>query len=436
MAFRTWALQTQTSLHPTDKTFQFLLGDYNRNGTLDLYAIKKSNTGSNSSEVHVLDGASAFKNWLLHTGSKLHETDDTFQFGIGDFNRNGIQDVFAFKMSNTGTHSTEVHILNGGDNFQSYLLQTGTALHETDNTFCFLVGDYTLDGKPDVYAIKKSRTGSNSTEVHILSGASNYQTFVQHTGTPLHETDDTFAFALGYWSGGRRPDLYCIKKSATGTNSSEVHILSGDSNYQTFVMHTGTVLHETDHTWEFLGGVYLSRPCLYGIKKTYSGAPCTEVHIMSLTDPPTPHPTPNPTPTPVPVPVPVPVPSNIGNGIADLARSKCGCPYVYGAQGPNQFDCSGLVMWCHQQVGISLPRTSSSQAAHPAKAVISSWNALQPGDVLFFSMDLNGKIGHCAISLGGTTFVHSPQPGQRITQVTANSWWLQAGRFKYGKRFW
>ena len=127
---------------------------------------------------------------------------------------------------------------------------------------------------------------------------------------------------------------------------------------------------------------------------------------------------------------------NLGQKIADLARSKCGCPYVYGANGPNQFDCSGLVMWCHQQVGITIPRTSSTQAAHAAKAVISRWNELQAGDVVFFSMDCKGAVDHCAISLGGTSFVHAPQPGQSVTQVSANSWWLQNGRFKYGKRFW
>ena len=127
---------------------------------------------------------------------------------------------------------------------------------------------------------------------------------------------------------------------------------------------------------------------------------------------------------------------NVGQKIAELARSKCGCPYVYGAQGPSQFDCSGLVMWCHNQVGISIPRVSSAQAKHPAKAIIRNWNDLQPGDVLFFSMDCKGSIGHCAISLGGKTFVHAPDRGQNVTVVTANAWWQQSDRFQYGKRFW
>ena len=54
-----------------------------------------------------------------------------------------------------------------------FILQTGTALHETDATFEFALGDWNHDGTLDLVAIKKSKTGTNSTEVHVLSGASN-----------------------------------------------------------------------------------------------------------------------------------------------------------------------------------------------------------------------------------------------------------------------
>ena len=83
-----------------------------------------------------------------------------------------------------------------------------------------------FDGRPDLVAIKKSNTGTNSTEVHILSGGSNFQQFILQTGTALHPTDQTFDFAMTDWDGDGRPDLVAIKKSNTGTNSTEVHILS------------------------------------------------------------------------------------------------------------------------------------------------------------------------------------------------------------------
>ena len=164
--------------------------------------------------------------FILQTGTALHETDDTFDFAMADWDRDAMQDLIAIKKSNTGSNSTEVHVLSGASNFQQFILQTGTALHETDGTFAFAVADWDGDGKPDLIAIKKSNTGSNSTEVHVLSGASNFQQFILQTGTALHETDGTFAFAVADWDGDGKPDLIAIKKSNTGSNSTEVHILA------------------------------------------------------------------------------------------------------------------------------------------------------------------------------------------------------------------
>ncbi|KAJ5500051.1 hypothetical protein N7453_009102 [Penicillium expansum] len=278
-----FVLQTGTPLHETDDTFSFAVGDWNQDRRPDLFAIKKSNTGTKSTEVHILSGASNFQTFILQTGTPLHETDDTFSFAVGDWNQDGRPDLFAIKKSNTGTKSTEVHILSGASNFQTFILQTGTPLHETDDTFNFAVGDWNQDGRLDLFAIKKSNTGTKSTEVHILSGASNFQTFVLQTGTPLHETDNTFSFAVGDWNQDGRPDLFAIKKSNTGTKSTEVHILSGASNFQTFILQTGTPLHETDNTFSFAVGDWNQdgRPDLFAVKKSNTGTKSTEVHVIS-----------------------------------------------------------------------------------------------------------------------------------------------------------
>ena len=47
-------------------------------------------------------------------------------------------------------------------------------------------------------------------------------------------------------------DMYAIKKSITGTRTTEIHVLSKASNYQAFSLHTGTTLHETNDNWEFV----------------------------------------------------------------------------------------------------------------------------------------------------------------------------------------
>jgi murein DD-endopeptidase MepM/ murein hydrolase activator NlpD len=105
---------------------------------------------------------------------------------------------------------------------------------------------------PDnLFAIKKYGTGTGSTEVHILDGASNYQRWLLHTGTPLQATDSQFAFAVGYYTGTCTPDLYVIQKNGTGTGSTEVHVLSGASNYQNWALHYGTPLKPTYDNFDF-----------------------------------------------------------------------------------------------------------------------------------------------------------------------------------------
>ena len=186
--------RSNTGLHETDENWEFLFGDYNNNGTLDLYCINKKNTGSNTTEVHILDGTTNFKTFLLQTKTPLHETEDNFQFLLGDYNKSGTLDLYCIKKCNTGTNSTEVHILNGNDNFQSYLLQTGTALHETGNNWEFLLGDYNQNGKLDLYCIKKFGNESNSTEINIISGIDNLQSLIKNIRTKIPETNKNYSF--------------------------------------------------------------------------------------------------------------------------------------------------------------------------------------------------------------------------------------------------
>jgi protease II len=149
--------------------------------------------------------------FLLQTGTALHEANGTVTFILASNN-----DLFAIKKSNTGTHTTEVHVLSAASGYQQFILQTGTVLHETDVTF-----EFALTSNRDLFAIKKSNTGTHTTEVHVLSAASGYQQFILQTGTVLHETDVTFEFAL---TSNR--DLFAIKKSNTGTHTTEVHIVN------------------------------------------------------------------------------------------------------------------------------------------------------------------------------------------------------------------
>ncbi|BBC36017.1 hypothetical protein SGFS_073110 [Streptomyces graminofaciens] len=89
------------------------------------------------------------------------------------------------------------------------------------------------------------------------------------------------------------------------------------------------------------------------------------------------------------------------------AYSKLGSPYVWGATGPNAFDCSGLTQAAYRAAGISLPRTTYAQinAGHRV-----SRSELRPGDLVFFY----SGISHVGIYVGNGQMVHAPRPGAPV----------------------
>lgn len=109
--------------------------------------------------------------------------------------------------------------------------------------------------------------------------------------------------------------------------------------------------------------------------------------------------------------------SSVGSydNVVDYAMSRIGCPYVWGAEGPDSFDCSGLVTWAYRQVGVSLPHQSESQYA--AASNIVSVSEARPGDVLW-------RYGHVgiAVSYGGSHYVHAPTFGAYVRDTDNLSW--------------
>jgi Zn-dependent metalloprotease len=252
-----FSLQIATALHRTgsDAAWAFALGDYNKDGVLDLYAISKRG-GSNTTEVHVLNGANNYQSFLLHTTTTLLPTgaDMTWMFDVGDYNRDGTLDLYAINRLG-GSGRTEVHVLNGVGNFQRFVGQHATALGQSgsDGGWVFKVGDYNRDGYPDVYGIARMG-GSNTTEVHILNGASNYQHYLLQTATPLWRTgtNGAWSFALSDYNRDGRLDLYAMNKLG-GSGTTEAHVLNG-VGFQNFLLQTPTALHQTgsDYSWDFL----------------------------------------------------------------------------------------------------------------------------------------------------------------------------------------
>ncbi len=103
-----------------------------------------------------------------------------------------------------------------------------------------------------------------------------------------------------------------------------------------------------------------------------------------------------------------------GPEAARAALSKQGSPYSWGADGPGSFDCSGLTSWAYQQVGVSLPRSSSAQAQSGTSV---SRSQLQPGDLIA----LYSPVSHIGMYVGDGQYVNAKQPGD-VVQVEDVPW--------------
>jgi cell wall-associated NlpC family hydrolase len=94
------------------------------------------------------------------------------------------------------------------------------------------------------------------------------------------------------------------------------------------------------------------------------------------------------------------------------ALSKVGSPYVYGAAGPNAFDCSGLTSWAWAQAGVSIPRTSGGQAGLPSVPL----SQLQPGDLVTYY----SPVSHVAMYIGNGQVVHASTESRPVYVTTVS----------------
>lgn len=94
-----------------------------------------------------------------------------------------------------------------------------------------------------------------------------------------------------------------------------------------------------------------------------------------------------------------------GQSVVKVARSAIGTPYVPGGRRPGGFDCSGLVQWAYQSVGVKLPRTAREQSAIGRR--IMRVEDMRAGDIVAFRHPRRGY--HTGIYVGDGKFVHSPR---------------------------
>lgn len=116
--------------------------------------------------------------------------------------------------------------------------------------------------------------------------------------------------------------------------------------------------------------------------------------------------------------------------VVDLAASLIGRPYVWGAEGPNSFDCSGLTQYVFGEFGITLPRRAISQS----KIGDPAGRRLQRGDLLFFSNDTRqALVTHVGVYEGGGMMIDASKRHGRVRRDSLDDpYWVD--RFMFARR--
>jgi hypothetical protein len=178
-------LQTGTALGYTDDVdnWEFLMDSND-----DLLALKKGpTTGTGKTEIHRLSKASNYQSFNLQTGTGLQLSNNIESWSFVMEPNNDL--VAILKGPNTGTGKTEFHRLSASSSYQSFNLHTGTPLQYTNNYKSWsFVADKTTG---NVMAILKGpQTGTGKTEVHSLQKNGNFQQWNLQTGTALHYSNN------------------------------------------------------------------------------------------------------------------------------------------------------------------------------------------------------------------------------------------------------
>jgi cell wall-associated NlpC family hydrolase len=103
-----------------------------------------------------------------------------------------------------------------------------------------------------------------------------------------------------------------------------------------------------------------------------------------------------------------------GKKAISYATAQIGKDYVWGAEGPNTFDCSGLTLRSWQAAGRTIPRTSQEQWRQLPRVALKD---MRPGDLIIYFSDAS----HVGMYLGDGAIVHAPRPGRQVTITGAGS---------------
>lgn len=252
-------------------------------GGHDLMAVADGHTGSGQVEVHSLSEASGYETFDLHAATPLRIADPAaWQFVFGPYGEDNQEDLFAIHLHGTGSGHVEVHVLSQASGYRTYLAHVATPLAAVaPDQWQFQIASTAGDHRADLVAVRYVGGGSGRVEVHVLSAASGYQSWTMHAATALAPTTPGgWEFLIGDRAG--RGNLVAVKRSGASGHT-EAHTLSYDSGYRTFVLHRALPLAAIPQAWAEYSLAEMTgdgTPDLVLAKLQQTGSAHTEIHVL------------------------------------------------------------------------------------------------------------------------------------------------------------
>jgi hypothetical protein len=260
-----------------------------------LVYIKTSDCDSNTVEVHIALAATGFQQEWKQGGYKTvfspPETDGKFllvPYNATTNRVNKLPDLVFIKNANAQTNSVEVHVASGASEWTQFILEQGSVFAEEENGI-WQYYDWDNDGYLDLIYLKNQNTGTGTTEVHVASGATNFKNFIRQEGTTFTQEWNDGIWQIAPYSSATSADLIFIKDWGTPQGKVEVHIASQSSEYMSRVLEKETVFNtEQNGYWSLVQFDRNARPRhdppvldLVYIKTQNTTNGLVEVHIVS-----------------------------------------------------------------------------------------------------------------------------------------------------------
>ena len=213
-------------------------------------------------EVRTLLTAEPLQNYLLYATTRMPESEPFIDYQLGDWDDDGVTDVFNIHSANTASGNVEVFVYSSNYSYFDYTVGGGSTVYTnriitgmpavTSKDWEFRIDNLFGSQHPDLVAIHKSSTASGFVEVTTLSGSDDFQTISSVRQTTLSTVGADWTFDVGHFNDDGTVDLFAIRRN--GAYSTELSVLSGSglTPYSSALFQGPTILAPTNTNYTFV----------------------------------------------------------------------------------------------------------------------------------------------------------------------------------------